>query len=90
MIQAEPSLELLAPVELSAVCFRRAAGPAATLDERNQQLLQRVVRRGRVGLSNATLGGQVALRACFVNHRTTDQDIAAVIEEVLAAAQEPV
>jgi len=37
-----------------------------------------------------TLGGQFALRACFVNHRTTDQDIAAVIEEVLAAAQEPV
>jgi aromatic-L-amino-acid/L-tryptophan decarboxylase len=88
MIQAEPSLELLAPVELSAVCFRWAGGPAAALDERNKRILQRVVRRGRVGLSNATLGGQFALRACIVNHRTTDQDIAAVIEEVLAAAQE--
>jgi aromatic-L-amino-acid decarboxylase len=88
LVQAEPSLELLAPVELSAVCFRWAGGPAATLDERNQQILQRVVRRGRVGLSNATLGGRFALRACIVNHRTTDQDVAAVIEEVLAAAQE--
>jgi len=35
MIQAESSLELLAPVEFSAVCFRWTGGPAATLDERN-------------------------------------------------------
>jgi aromatic-L-amino-acid/L-tryptophan decarboxylase len=88
LVQAEPSLELLAPVELSAVCFRWAGGPAATLDERNQQILQRVGRRGRVLLSNATLRGQFALRACIVNHRTTDQDVAAVIEEVLGAARE--
>jgi aromatic-L-amino-acid decarboxylase len=87
MIQAEPSLELLAPVELSTVCFRWAGGPAATLDEPNRQILQRVVRRGRVLLSNAMLRGQFALRACIVNHRTTDEDVAAVIEEVLAAAQ---
>lgn len=88
LIRAEPSLELLAPVELSAVCFRWTDGPAATLNERNKQILQRVVRRGRVGLSNATLRGQFALRACIVNHRTTDDDVAAVIEEVLAAAHE--
>lgn len=88
LIEAEPSLELLAPVELSAVCFRWTGGSAATLDERNQQILQRVVRRGRVLLSNATLSGRFALRACIVNHRTTDQDVAAVIQEVLAAARE--
>lgn len=88
MIRAEPSLELLAPVELSAVCFRWTGGPAATLNERNQQILKRVDLRGRVLLSNATLRGQFALRACIVNHRTTDQDIAAAIQEVLAAAQE--
>ena len=88
LVQAEPSLELLAPVALSAVCFRWAGGSAAALDERNREILQCVVRRGRVGLSNATVGGRFALRACIVNHRTTDQDVAAVIEEVLAAAQE--
>ena len=88
LVEAEPSLELLAPVELSAVCFRWTGGSAATLDERNQQILQRVVRRGRVLLSNATLGGRFALRACIVNHRTTDQDVTAVIQEVLAAARE--
>jgi aromatic-L-amino-acid decarboxylase len=88
LVQAAPSLELLAPVELSAVCFRWTGGPAATLDQRNQDILRRVARRGRVALSNATLRGRFALRACIVNHRTTDQDVAAVVDEVLAAAAE--
>ena len=88
LIDGEPSLERLAPVELSAVCFRWNAGPAETLNERNAAILERVVRRGRVYLSNANLRGTFALRACIVNHRTTDDDVRAVIEEVLAAAQE--
>jgi glutamate/tyrosine decarboxylase-like PLP-dependent enzyme len=83
-VEHEPRLELLAPVELSAVCFRhRFAGDA---DARNLRLLAAVNRRGRVYLSNATIGGAFALRACFVNHRTTRDDVAAVIDEVLAAA----
>jgi len=41
-----------------------------------------------VYLSNATIGGCFALRACFVNHRTTDADVAQIVPEVLAAAQE--
>ena len=88
MIEAEASLELLAPVELSAVCFRWKDGPASTLNERNQEILRRVIRGGRVALSNATLHGQFVLRACIVKHRTTDDDIAAVIEEMLSAAAE--
>jgi hypothetical protein len=30
--------------------------------------------------------GNFVLRACITNHRTTDSDIDAVVEEVLAAA----
>jgi len=44
------------------------------------------VRRGRVFLSNATLRGRFALRACLVNHRSTEADVDAVVSEVLAAA----
>lgn len=85
-IAAVRELELLAPVELSAVCFRyRLAGDS---DGRNRAILRRVIERGRVYLSNATLGGRFALRACFVNHRTTDADVDAIVEEVLAAAAE--
>jgi len=41
-----------------------------------------------VYLSNATLGRRFVLRACFVNHRTTELDVAQIVPEVLAAAQE--
>jgi glutamate/tyrosine decarboxylase-like PLP-dependent enzyme len=82
-IRAEPALELLAPVELSAVCFRYRF--AERVDARNAALLEAVNRRGRVYLSNATIGGAFALRACFVNHRTTPADVDAVVSEVLAA-----
>ncbi|HEY1416254.1 MAG TPA: pyridoxal-dependent decarboxylase, partial [Myxococcaceae bacterium] len=90
-IDARPELERLAPVALSAVCFRhRGDGrrPDAELDAWNQQLLLRVVRRGRVYLSNATVRGRFALRACLVNHRSTEADVDAVVSEVVAAAAE--
>ena len=90
-IQNEPRLQLLAPVELSAVCFRnKGTGglPDEELNRFNQALLKRVVERGRVYLSNASLGGKFCLRACIVNHRTKDADVDSVIPEVLAAANE--
>jgi aromatic-L-amino-acid/L-tryptophan decarboxylase len=86
LITAEPTLELLAPVELSTVCFRWKGAPEAGLDQRNAAILREVIRRGRVYLSNASINGAFALRACIVNHRTTDADMAAVAEEVAAAA----
>jgi aromatic-L-amino-acid decarboxylase len=90
-IKREPALELLAPVELSAVCFRYRGSDNRSNEELNSfntALLKRVVQRGRVYLSNALLRGQFSLRACIVNHRTRDSDVDSVIPEVLAAAQE--
>jgi glutamate/tyrosine decarboxylase-like PLP-dependent enzyme len=89
-IDARPELERLAPVSLSAVCFRhRGQGTVAEaeVDRFNQDLLLRVIRRGRVYLSNATLRGRFALRACIVNHRSSTADVDAVVDEVLAAAR---
>ena len=85
-VDAEPSLDRVAAVPLSAVCFRWTDGDPATLDETNAAILDRVNRRGRVYLSNATVHGHFVLRACITNHRTTDADVDAVVEEVLAAA----
>ncbi|MBI2677470.1 MAG: aminotransferase class V-fold PLP-dependent enzyme [Candidatus Koribacter versatilis] len=82
-IRSEEQLELLASGELSAVCFR-ARGAS---DANNAEILKRVVQRGRVYLSNATICGMFALRACVVNHRTTEKDMDLVIEEVLAVAK---
>jgi aromatic-L-amino-acid decarboxylase len=90
-VSREPQLEVLTPVELSAVCFRHKGGGMDSdgdLDRFNLALLKRIVERGRIYLSNASLRGQFSLRACIVNHRTTDADIDSVVPEVLAAAKE--
>ena len=91
MIVREPSLELLAPVELSAVCFRYKGTGSGTEEQRNRlnaELLKHVVQRGRVYLSNAMLRGKFAMRACIVNHRTRESDLESVVTEVLTAAGE--
>lgn len=80
-VMARPELELLAPVPLSAVCFRHRA-------KSNEAILQRVIARGRVYLSNATINGHFALRACFVNHRTESENVHEIVSEVIAAANE--
>src|SRR5690606_18922986 len=80
-IRSRPELELLAPVALSAVCFRHCTKDNATI-------LQRVIVRGRVYLSNATIRDRFALRACFVNHRTSEDDVRAIVSEVIAAADQ--
>jgi len=86
-IDAEPELERLAPVALSAVCFRYLGG-GKDRDTLNRSVLDRVVRRGRVYISNASIGGAFALRACIVNHRSTEEDVRLVVSEVLTAADE--
>jgi aromatic-L-amino-acid/L-tryptophan decarboxylase len=85
-VDSEPRLERLAPVELSAVCFRCRAAGTTPVDTLNRAVLKRVIERGRVYISNTVLRGAFALRACFVNHRTTGADVDAVVHEVLAAA----
>lgn len=90
-IENQPKLELQAPVELSAVCFRYVDDPRRADQELNQlnaAILRRIVERGKIYLSNATLRSRFCLRACITNHRTSDADIDGVAPEVLAAAKD--
>jgi aromatic-L-amino-acid/L-tryptophan decarboxylase len=89
-IKKESELELLAPVELSAVCFRHRGASRLSgedLNRFNAAILKRTVERGHVYLSNASIYGQFCLRACIVNHRTKDSDIDSIVPEVLSAAE---
>jgi glutamate/tyrosine decarboxylase-like PLP-dependent enzyme len=73
------------------MCFRYVNGNTTSLEELNRtnaSILKRIVERGKIYLSNASLGGRFCLRACIVNHRTTDADIDAVVPEVLASASD--
>jgi aromatic-L-amino-acid/L-tryptophan decarboxylase len=63
LVEAEPSLELLARVELSAVCFRWTNADVELLNDRNEAILRDVNQAGRVWLSNASVRGNVGLRS---------------------------
>ncbi|HSE16786.1 MAG TPA: pyridoxal-dependent decarboxylase [Pyrinomonadaceae bacterium] len=79
--------ELLAPVELSICCFRylpQGSTSDAELDRLNERIMEMVQKGGRAYLSNATVNGKFALRACITNFRTTKADI----DETLAAVRE--
>jgi glutamate/tyrosine decarboxylase-like PLP-dependent enzyme len=87
LIDSEPKLQRLAPVVLSVVCFRYVSS-LGDMNTINRAILDRVIKRGRVYISNAPIGGAFALRACITNHRSTEDDVGAIVSEVLAASKE--
>ena len=54
-----------------------ASGDANALNERLVSTLQE---DGRVWVAPATVDGKVGLRPCFVNFRTTDDDVRALVD----------
>ncbi|MFD0260640.1 pyridoxal phosphate-dependent decarboxylase family protein [Kitasatospora indigofera] len=88
LVEADPELELLAPVQTSIVAFRhRAAGlDEAAVNAVNRELPVAVQLRGRVFVTGALLGGREMLRACLLNAATTEADLELLLAEVRAAA----
>ena len=80
-------LELMAPVELNIVCFRYrvAAGDSdAVSDAVNKEIAMRLQEAGSVAPSTTRIGGRVAIRAALVNHRTSEREIATLVEQTVA------
>jgi aromatic-L-amino-acid decarboxylase len=63
------------------------AGVERELDELNERILRAVQRGGRAYVSNASLRGKFAVRACIINFRTTRRDIEATLEIIREAAR---
>jgi aromatic-L-amino-acid decarboxylase len=83
-IQAEPELELMAPVGFNAVCVR-----CSHLDEsQNENVLARLVSEGTAFLGRAQVKGQFCLRACFMNLRTTRDDVDLIVDEMIRLGRE--
>lgn len=57
-------------------------------DETNMRIMHAVQRSGHAYISNATLRGRFALRACITNFRTTRADIDRTLEIIREAARE--
>ncbi|HEY1404416.1 MAG TPA: aminotransferase class V-fold PLP-dependent enzyme [Pyrinomonadaceae bacterium] len=103
-VEAAEDFELLAPVELSICCFRyvppqarpmlasadeaERARAEGEVNELNERILRAVQRGGRAYVSNASLRGRFALRACIVNFRTTRRDIEATLDIIRDAARD--
>jgi aromatic-L-amino-acid decarboxylase len=100
-VREAQDFELLAPVELSICCFRyvphgfpspspsdkEGERASTTLDRLNEQIMHAVQRGGKAYLSNATIRGQFALRACITNFRTTRSDIDQTLEIIRETAR---
>ena len=78
LIAADDRFELMMEPPLSVVCFRRVLGDPGAEEEHNQTLAKALARDGRVLMAPATADGRTWLRACLVNHRTSEADVRAV------------
>jgi aromatic-L-amino-acid decarboxylase len=79
-IEAEPLLELCAPVPLNVVCFRYRSGD----DAMQTAIAADMQENGAAVLSTTIIRGRTVLRAAFVNHRTNQDDVDAVVGAVIS------
>jgi aromatic-L-amino-acid decarboxylase len=79
-IEAEPRLELMAPVNLNIVCFRYRSEHA---DHVNGEIVVNLQESGIAAPSTTVLDGRLAIRAAIVNHRTDVSDIDSLVAAVL-------
>jgi glutamate/tyrosine decarboxylase-like PLP-dependent enzyme len=83
LIAASDDFEMLCPVELSIFCFRhRPRGYSGDLDEWNARVLTRLQRGGTSYVSNARVNGAFALRGCVLNHRTREEHMRRLLDDI--------
>ena len=91
LVEEAEDFELLSPVELSICCFRYVpTNGDFDLDQLNERILAVVQKGGRAYVSNATVKGCFALRACITNFRTTKSDIDKTLKVIREAAEQVV
>jgi aromatic-L-amino-acid decarboxylase len=70
-----PHLEPLAEPALSIVPFRHVPPGVHDVNEHNQRLAEALQEDGRFWIASALIDDEVWLRPCFVNFRTTEEDV---------------
>lgn len=89
-IRAEGELELLSPQCLGIVCFRyRGDGsvPAVALDDLNERIQDEIIQSGIAMMSSTRVNDCFSLRFCVLNYRTTEDDLALVLDRIVAAGR---
>jgi glutamate/tyrosine decarboxylase-like PLP-dependent enzyme len=85
-VRAEQRLELLAPAQLNIVCFRYRSDDA---DGVNARIIADLHESGIAAPSATTVNGNLAIRACIVNHRTQPRDLDALVDATLEFGARP-
>jgi aromatic-L-amino-acid decarboxylase len=79
-IERHDDLQALGPPQLSIVPFRHVPSGVVDVDAHNATLAEALQADGRVYLSSCLIDGHVYLRPCFVNFRTTEEDVLALVD----------
>ncbi len=79
--QAAEDFEVLEAVpQLSIVPLRHAPPGIGDASVHNERLVRAIQDDGRIYLSSALIDGEVWLRPCIVNYRTTEADVLAILD----------
>ena len=79
--QASEDFEVTeATPQLSIVPLRHVPPGVTDVNAHNDALAKAIQADGRIYLSSALIDGEVWLRPCFVNFRTTDEDVLAILD----------
>lgn len=89
LVEQNEYLELMAPVELSIVCFRYNPGNASQkhLNTINKEILMDLQESGDAIISSTFLNGNYVFRVAITNHRSTFNDIDILINCIIRIAE---
>jgi len=92
LIEADPTLELMAPIGMDIVCFRFNPGDLddQALNALNKEILMQLHEQGIAAPSYTTLSGRYCLRIAIANHRSRQEDFDLLATEVVRLGREVV
>lgn len=83
-VREHPRLQLLCDPDLSVVCYRYVPPDDGESDKVNSLLLEALRRETTTVPTGTVVGGRSALRPCFINPRTSRQDVDLLVANTVA------
>jgi glutamate/tyrosine decarboxylase-like PLP-dependent enzyme len=90
LVEADPCLELMAPIGMDIVCFRFNPGNLddEELSALNKEILMQLQEQGIAAPSYTTLQGRYCLRIAIANHRSRQEDFDVLAKELVRIGTE--
>lgn len=88
LIRSSDDFELVGESQLAVSCFRYVGGMNSKEEivEFNRKLMPELEKDGRVFIMGTSLKGDYAIRACFINHRKTEESTQYLLEVIREVA----